>query len=161
MTGWNAEAVSFSLIAAVTGVGLWRLLPWARTAIMVVSCFEICSGIEQIVEMHVTRSCSSVDLTSAFVGALVLLYFSRKKIKQISVLLWQMRRLRSEENFSRLWNNFNVVWRRFSCVRMPDSWWPRALWCFSGDLRRYFNVVQRRRFSTIWTADDLDYASRL
>jgi hypothetical protein len=83
MTGWNAEAASFSLVAAVTGVGLWRLLSWARTAIMVVSCLEIYSGIEQTVEMHLTRSCSSVDLTSVFVGPQLLLDSSRKKIKQI------------------------------------------------------------------------------
>jgi uncharacterized membrane protein (DUF2068 family) len=83
MTGWNAEAASFSLIAAIIGVGLWHLSPWARTATVVVSGLEICSGIALVVEMRYTRSCSSVDLTSAFLGAVLILYFSRKKINQI------------------------------------------------------------------------------
>ena len=83
VVGLKAELAPLCLLLVITGVGLWRLLPWARTAIMVVSCLEICSEIEQIVEIHLTRSSGFVDLTSAFAGALLLLYFSRKKIKHI------------------------------------------------------------------------------
>jgi len=83
IAGLKAELAPIGLVLAMIGIGLWRLSPWARTAIIVVICVDISSAIEQLFEMHFTHSCSYVDLTSAFLGPLLLLYFLRKKIKQI------------------------------------------------------------------------------
>ncbi len=82
IAGLKTELAPTGLALAIIGVGLWRLSPWARTAIIIVSCVEICLAIEQVVEMRLTHSCSYVDLTPVFVGPLLLFYFSRKQIKQ-------------------------------------------------------------------------------
>src|SRR5258708_35270862 len=50
IAGLKAELAPTGLALAIIGVGLWRLSPWARTAIIIVSCVEICLAIEQVVE---------------------------------------------------------------------------------------------------------------
>jgi hypothetical protein len=79
----SAAAALFSLAAGVIGFGLWRLLPWARVAMIVVSFSAVCSGIEQLIEFKCTHSCRSVDLTSLLVFGVLLYYFSRPKIRQV------------------------------------------------------------------------------
>lgn len=83
LPGLRAELAPLSLLMAITGIGLWRMLPWARTVILLVSCVEMGSATEQLIEMRLKHSCSYIDLTSAFFSALLLLYFSRKKIKHM------------------------------------------------------------------------------
>jgi hypothetical protein len=82
-TAWEWEAAVTYLLLGVIGVGLWRLLPWARTGVIVLSILEILSGIELTIEFLYAHLCLSVDMIGAIGGAILLWYFSRTKIKQI------------------------------------------------------------------------------
>ena len=79
--GWNAYAGGIYFLAAITGLGLWRLLPWARTTVIVFSLLTICSGIVQSVQVFYTHTCTSADLTMPLLSCVLLGYFARKKIR--------------------------------------------------------------------------------
>jgi hypothetical protein len=69
------------LAAAIIGIGLWRLLPWARAAFMVFCGLDVCFAIAATIELFLKRSCTSATWSSAFFSVLFLFYFSRRKIK--------------------------------------------------------------------------------
>jgi hypothetical protein len=76
-------AALFCLSMGTIGFGLWRLLPWARDAIIAVSFLGVCSGVEQFIEFKYGHSCRSVDFTGSLVSGVLLYYFSRSKMKQV------------------------------------------------------------------------------
>jgi len=75
-------AALFFLSMGTIGFGLWRLLPWARDAIIAVSFLGVCSGVEQLIEFKYAHSCRSVDFTGSLLSGVLLYYFSRPKMKQ-------------------------------------------------------------------------------
>jgi len=79
--GLRVEMAPLCLSAAIVGIGLLRLLSWARTALMLACCVDVVLAIVAMLEMLWKRSCTSVTFTSAFFSALVFVYFARKKIK--------------------------------------------------------------------------------
>ena len=79
----SAENEVLSLAAGITGIGLWRLLPWARNAVIVFSLLTILSGTEQVFEQHSSHLCHSVDLIGVLVCCVILVYFWRPKIRQV------------------------------------------------------------------------------
>src|SRR5712692_5457678 len=83
LAGLRALIAPLCVGTAITGIGLWRLLPWARTVFMVLCGLDVCLAIGATVEMFWKRSCTSVTFSSAFLCALLLFYFSRKKIKAL------------------------------------------------------------------------------
>jgi hypothetical protein len=76
-------AALFFLTMGTIGFGLWRLLLWARDAMIAVSFLGICSGVEQLIEFKYSHSCRSVDLTGFILSGALLYYFSRPKVKQV------------------------------------------------------------------------------
>jgi hypothetical protein len=83
MDGLRAEFVVLGLGGGIVGVGLWRLRPWARTAVMAFCLFEVSIELAGAVELYWKHSCTSNDMTGAFLSIFFLLYFLRKKIKAI------------------------------------------------------------------------------
>jgi hypothetical protein len=83
VAGLWAEILPLGLVSAITGIGLWRLLPWARTAVIVLCWLELAEAVEQVIEALLARTCTSLTLSSAPVALVILLYFSRQKIKQL------------------------------------------------------------------------------
>jgi len=79
----STENALISLTAGVLGIGLWRLLSWARNTVIVISLVIILSGMEQVVELHSTHLCRSVDLTGALICSALLLYFWRPRMHEI------------------------------------------------------------------------------
>jgi len=81
-SSWEIEAALVYLTFGVIGVGLWRMLAWARTMIIVFSIIDILLAIERTTEFFWVRSCRSVGVTDALASAVLLCYFSRSKIRQ-------------------------------------------------------------------------------
>jgi hypothetical protein len=73
----------FFLWMGATGFGLWRLLPWARNAIIAASFLGVCSGIERLIEFRYAHTCRSVDLTNTLLSSALLYYFARPRVKQV------------------------------------------------------------------------------
>jgi len=79
-----SEGALLFLTMGIVGVGLWRLLPWGRAAMMLVSFLVGCSVVEQIIEFAVrTGSHDFVDLIPLILSGLSLYYFSRPKVKLV------------------------------------------------------------------------------
>jgi hypothetical protein len=81
LAGLRVELATIGLVLATIGIGLWRLLPWARTALIWLSCVAIFSVVEQMVEMRVAHPCDSIDMIAAAGGVFLLFYCSRTTIK--------------------------------------------------------------------------------
>ena len=81
-TGMRAASAAYCLSLLIIGVGLWRMLPWARTAEIVVSLLTLCSFALRILEYRLDpRSQKAVDLTDVLFAGLVFFYLCRSKIR--------------------------------------------------------------------------------
>jgi len=72
-----------SLSAGITGIGLWRLRPWARRSVITYAALTICSAFARIIEFRTAPNPGSLDLTDALLSVLLLVYFFRPKIKRL------------------------------------------------------------------------------
>ena len=79
----EAGVALFFLSMGIIGLGLWRLLLWARDAMIVVSFLGVCSGVEQFIEFKYSHSCRSVDFIGFLLSSALLYYFSRPTLKQV------------------------------------------------------------------------------
>ena len=79
LQGW----VCFSaLVIGATGIGLWRMRPWARRAMIVISCFAVLTAIEELTEFFCTHGCRQAEFSSELICGIFLWYFLRRKIKR-------------------------------------------------------------------------------
>ena len=86
--GGQALATENALLAigsGILGLGLWRLLPWSRVAIITVSSVAIVLGVVELIQFKISHSCSSVGLIGFAISGALLYYFSRAKVKQVFV----------------------------------------------------------------------------
>ena len=79
----RAAIAGCCLIFFITGVGLWKMLPWARAAMIALSIISICSLAERVLEFRLDqRPTKSLDFSDTLVALLLLAYFLRPKIKE-------------------------------------------------------------------------------
>jgi hypothetical protein len=81
-TELRAALAAWCLVLFMIGIGLWRMMPWARTAMITISILTICSGAENLLEYRLDQHIEkSLDFTDVLLVCFFLYYFSRSKIK--------------------------------------------------------------------------------
>jgi hypothetical protein len=81
-TELRAALAALCLVLLMIGIGLWRMMPWARTAMITISILTICSGAENLLEYRLDQHIEkSLDFTDVLLVCFFLYYFSRSKIK--------------------------------------------------------------------------------
>ena len=82
--GMASASALMMLGMGIVGVGLWRLSPWARKAMIVVSALAVCSGIEWVIESALLRHFFDVGgVFALIIFSLPLWYFSRSKVRRV------------------------------------------------------------------------------